>query len=285
MFGYVVPSWEGLDDAERERYHAAYCGLCRAIGQRCGQRCRAALTYDLVFFALLLGSLYEPEERAGEGRCVPHPVKPHGFVSTACIDYAADVTVALAYYKALDDWNDDRSVRARAFAGALAGPYRGIHARNPRICEAVETGMADIGTIEAAARAAAATPGSEPPAPDAAANRFGVLMGELFVYRPDDFWADDLRRLGARLGKFVYVMDAAMDYEDDKASGSYNPLVDIEAGAEDVHEDLNLLMAGVAEAFERLPLERDLRLLRSVVYAGVWQKYHAKENDKEKRRG
>ena len=119
MFGYVVPSWEGLDDAERERYHAAYCGLCRAIGQRCGQRCRVALTYDLVFFALLLGSLYEPEERAGEGRCVPHPVKPHGFVSTACIDYAADVTVALAYYKALDDWNDDRSVRARAFAGAL----------------------------------------------------------------------------------------------------------------------------------------------------------------------
>ena len=44
-------------------------------------------------------------------------------------------------------------------------------------------------------------------------------------------------------------------------------------------------LAGVAEAFERLPLERDLRLLRSVVYAGVWQKYHAKENDKEKRRG
>ncbi len=38
-------------------------------------------------------------------------------------------------------------------------------------------------------------------------------MGELFVYDPADFWADDLRRLGARLGKFIYVMDAAMDYE------------------------------------------------------------------------
>ena len=46
-----------------------------------------------------------------------------------------------------------------------------------------------------------------------------------------------------------------------------------------------ILAAGVAEAFERLPLERDLRLLRSVVYAGVWQKYYALENDKEKRRG
>ena len=110
-------------------------------------------------------------------------------------------------------------------------------------------------------------------------------MGELFVYRPNDVWADDLRRLGARLGKFVYVMDAAMDFDDDKASGSYNPLVAMEARPDDVREDLNLLIAGVAEAFERLPLEQDLHLLRSVVYAGVWQKYNAKENDKEKRLG
>lgn len=219
MFGYVVPRLEGLDEAERERYHRAYCGLCRAIGERCGQHCRLALTYDLVFLALLLGSLYEPEEREGEGRCAPHPVKAHGFVRSACIDYAADVTVALAYYKGLDDWNDDRSVRARAFAGMLAGSYRAIRERNPRICEAVETGMADIGAIEAAAREAGAAPGGEVPAPDAAANRFGVLMGELFVYRPDDYWADDLRTVGARLGKFVYVMDAVMDYEDDRASG------------------------------------------------------------------
>ena len=280
MFGYVVPRLEGLDEAERERYHRAYCGLCRAIGERCGQHCRLALTYDLVFLALLLGSLYEPEEREGEGRCAPHPVKAHGFVRSACIDYAADVTVALAYYKGLDDWNDDRSVRARAFAGMLAGSYRAIRERNPRICEAVETGMADIGAIEAAAREAGAAPGGEVPAPDAAANRFGVLMGELFVYRPDDYWADDLRTVGARLGKFVYVMDAVMDYEDDRASGSYNPLVAMDMSAEDMREDLHLLAAG-----ERLPLERDLRLLRSVVYAGVWQKYYALENDKEKRRG
>lgn len=285
MFGYVVPRLEGLDEAERERYHRAYCGLCRAIGERCGQHCRLSLTYDLVFLALLLGSLYEPEEREGEGRCAPHPVKAHGFVRSACIDYAADVTVALAYYKGLDDWNDDRSVRARAFAGMLAGSYRAIRERNPRICEAVETGMADIGAIEAAAREAGAAPGGEVPAPDAAANRFGVLMGELFVYRPDDYWADDLRTVGARLGKFVYVMDAVMDYEDDRASGSYNPLVAMDMSAEDMREDLHLLAAGVAEAFERLPLERDLRLLRSVVYAGVWQKYYALENDKEKRRG
>ena len=284
MFGYVVPALESLDAAEREHYHQAYCGLCRTLGDRCGQRCRLALTYDLAFLALLLGSLYEPEEQQGTGRCLLHPTKTHGYARSECMDYAADVTVALAYHKALDDWHDDGSVRARGFAAALAGPYRALRERSPRICRSVETGMADIGAIEKAAHTTLSE-GGRPPAPDAAANRFGALMGELFVYRPDDFWADDLQRLGARLGKFIYVMDAAMDLEDDKASGSYNPLVVLDARPEDVKENLNLLMAGVAEAFERLPLERDLRLLRSVVYAGVWQKYHAKENDKEKRRG
>ena len=91
--------------------------------------------------------------------------------------------------------------------------------------------------------------------------------------------------MGARLGKFIYVMDAAMDYEDDAASGSYNPLVAMNASPEAVRESLELLAASVAEAFEKLPLERDLHLLRSVVYAGVWQQYNTKENDKEKRRG
>ena len=142
MFGYVVPAWEGLSEAERERYHEAYCGLCRAIGERCGQRCRCALTYDLVFLALLLGSLYEPQERAGAGRCVPHPAKPHRFVRTACVDYAADATVALAYHKALDDWRDDRSVRARKAGRApralrtllapRARPLTWVPSRHPR---------------------------------------------------------------------------------------------------------------------------------------------------------
>ncbi|MEG1907407.1 MAG: DUF5685 family protein [Gordonibacter sp.] len=286
MFGYIVPSIEVLDADERERYHDVYCGLCRSLGECCGQRCRLALTYDLAFLALLLGSLYEPDECRGQARCAPHPFKPHGFARSECTDYAADVTVALAYYKALDDWQDDRSVRARAFAAMLAGPYRDVRVRNPRICEAVDAGMADIGALEQAAFAAAAPEAdAAQPAPDAAANRFGALMGELFVYRPDDYWADDLRRLGARLGKFVYVMDAAMDFEDDREAGSYNPLVAMNARPEDTHDSLKVLMGGVAEAFERLPLERDLHLMRSVVYAGVWQKYNTQQSDKEKRRG
>ncbi|MEI3229800.1 MAG: hypothetical protein V8S24_00245 [Gordonibacter pamelaeae] len=46
---------------------------------------------------------------------------------------------------------------------------------------------------------------------------------------------------------------------------------------QDVREDFELLAAMPAAAFEKLPLERDPRVLRSVLYAGVWQKYYAKD--------
>lgn len=278
VFGYVKPRMEDLSEEERSRYRSAYCGLCHVLEERFGQRCRFALTYDMTFLSLLLGALYEPAERRNSGRCAAHPLKSHDFVQTECTEYAADMTVMLVYHKCLDDWRDDGNVAARAYSLLLEKPYRDASSRHRRTCEAIEEGLASIGELEKAAAAG----GEGASAPDAAANRFGALLGEVFAYR-DDFWADSLRNLGARLGKFVYVMDAALDMDDDRSSGGYNPLVALDARSEHVQEGLQLLAADAAAAFEKLPLERDARVLRSVLYAGMWQKYQ--EKDKEKRRG
>lgn len=300
MFGFILPNLESLDAEEKQRYRSVYCGVCRSIRRRYGQRCRLTVSYDMTFLALVLGSLYEPDEETGAKRCPVHPAEPQAFACSVYTDYAADVSVALAYHKLLDDWRDDRSKRARAAAAALAAPYRRARRRRPEACRAIEVAMDDIHAIEREARAframrmskgrdasacdASAPAGSgaklvaaEPPSPDAAANRFGLLMGDLFAFQ-DDFWATDLRRFGARLGKFVYVMDAAVDLEEDQKSGSYNPFVMMGTSREEARESLELLAAGMADAFERLPLERDVHVLRSVLYAGVWQQFEAKES-------
>lgn len=85
-----------------------------------------------------------------------------------------------------------------------------------------------------------------------------------------------MRLFGARLGKFVYVMDAAMDLEEDARTGSYNPFVIMGVAPEDTREPLEMLAAAVADAFERLPLERDEHLLSSVIYEGMWARYNDK---------
>ena len=279
MFGFILPNLESLDDQEKERYKAVYCGVCRSIRARYGQASRLTVSYDMTFLALVLGSLYESAERKGSKRCPVHPTRPQDFARSEFTDYAADLSVALAYHKCLDDWRDDRSARARAAAAALSGPYRRACTRIPDQCRAIEQAMDDIHAIEQAVLAAASAAAAPQPAPspDAAANRFGLLLGDLFALK-DDFWATELRRFGARLGKFVYVMDAAMDLEEDLSTGSYNPFSHQDLTPDEMRETLEMLAAGTADAFERLPLERDVHVLRSVLYAGVWQRYEAKES-------
>ena len=58
--------------------------------------------------------------------------------------------------------------------------------------------------------------------PDAAAETFAGLMAEVFVYR-DDRWSDTLRSFGAALGRFLYIMDACMDLDQDAIRNRYNP--------------------------------------------------------------
>ncbi len=270
MMGFVLPSLESLGEEEKLRYHAVYCGVCRSIRARYGQRCRLTVSYDMTFLAMVLGSFYEPEERRSEKRCPVHPVQPQEIAQSEFTDYAADLSVALGYHKLMDDWLDARSAKARAAAAAIAIPYRKARKRRPAECAAIERAMADIHAIEQAGSAD----------PDAAANRFGLLLGSLFAVK-DDFWATDLRRFGARLGKFVYVMDAAVDLRQDQEEGNYNPFIAAQRSFSSLREDLELLAADMADAFERLPLERDVHVLRSVLYSGVWQRYNVEESKVE----
>ena len=200
MFGYIMADEKQLSPEEVARYRKVYCGVCHSLKEQNGQLCRMTLTYDMTFLALLLNSLYEPLEHEDSARCGAHPTKPQPFATSDCTEYAADATVLLAYHKLMDDWHDDRKVSRRAMAQALSSAYRAASARRPAIAQAIESGMTDIRAIEQR--------GDE--SLDAAANRFGLILGCVFSYR-EDFWAGELRRMGAWLGKFVYLMDAVMD--------------------------------------------------------------------------
>ena len=308
LFGYILPNLESLEEAERQRYRAVYCGVCQSLKERYGQLPRLTVSYDLTFLSLVLGSLYEAEEKTGAKRCPMHPTKPQSFARSIFTDYAADLSVAFAYHKMLDDWRDDHTVRSRVIAGALSGAYRKAKKRIPKACDAIEVALSDIQAMEGAvcgesAGSDEAARGNESavnngsagnenipvssdnpmgdgePAlpPDAPANRFGLLLGDVFAFY-DDFWATDLRRFGARLGKFVYVMDAAMDLEEDLRTGSYNPFRYMEHDTQALRDNLEYLAAAMTDVFERLPLERDIHVMQSVLYAGVWQRFEAKEN-------
>ena len=108
MFGYIECNRSKLSREEQERYQSVYCGLCRNLKMRYGDLERMSLSYDMTFVILFLSSLYEPRETKGEFRCGLHPLRPRSGVENCFTEYAADMTVVLAYFKALDDWKDEK---------------------------------------------------------------------------------------------------------------------------------------------------------------------------------
>ena len=268
MFGYVTANLQELSKEQRQRYGAVYCGICRAIRDQSGQLARLGLSYDMAFLALLLMSLYEPDETSGKHTCLAHPLSRREWVDNPCIQYAADLNVALAYYNLLDDWQDDGKHAAKWLAEVYEKQLPAIRQRWPRQCEAIRSCISRLSALEA----------ENCPNPDEPAGCFGRLMAELLTWK-EDLWADDLRQTGFYLGRFIYLMDAALDYEKDRKKGKYNPFAagNSQEEPEKWEEYLVLTMGRCTESFERLPLVQDKALLDNILYSGVWAKRKRKE--------
>ncbi len=268
MFGYLTADTGLLTPEELERYKACYCGLCRSLQERHGIAARLTLNYDMTFLVLLLQSLYEPEERCGDENCPVHPLKSRPWQSSECTQYGADLNVALAYLKCMDDWEDDGSLGALTEAKALRGAYERVCAAYPRQCAAIRRGMDELRRLEREKIEDA----------DAASSCFGSLMGELFVWR-EDRWSDALRAMGDALGRFLYVLDACMDLDADAALNRYNPFrryYGLPDNERRFRAALKMLLGDCLRAFDRLPLIQDLPILKNVLCAGLWAQFDRK---------
>ena len=110
---------------------------------------------------------------------------------------------------------------------------------------------------------------------DVVAGLFGRIMQILFVPF-DDIYAKGLGRMGFYLGKFIYIMDAFDDVEDDVKKGHYNVFSncytdpDFETHVKDM---LTMMMAECSDAFEMLPAVDNADILRNILYSGVWNSY------------
>lgn len=275
MFGYLVAEPGELTEKELSRYRACYCGLCRSIKDRHGQLARLSLTYDMTFLTLLFSSLYEPEETDGEETCPAHPFEARAWWRDEYSDYAADMNVALAYLKCLDDWEDDGNPAALAESRLFKKAYDRVSEAWPRQCGAIRRSLETLHHLEKDRIEDA----------DAAAASFGELMGELFVLR-DDRWREPLYHLGHALGRFIYVMDACMDLDADTVRGRYNPFrryYGLKDNAKRFEDILNMILGEALYWFDRLPLVQDAEILKNILCTGLWAAFAKKYKSNNKR--
>ena len=262
MFGFVMANTRELDKTRLTRYNTVYCGVCRQIRGRTGSLARFGLSYDCAFLSLLLMSLYEPEETGGRRACGFHPLCPRPWTDNEYIRYGADMNMALAYYNALDDYEDEGSLAAKKLAEVFGRSLENIRQEYPRQCSAIEQHLHRLNQLEK----------ENCRNPDEPASCFGSLLAELLVYR-EDLWAPRLRQMGMGLGRFIYLADAAVDFGKDKRKKQYNPFLAM--GMEEADwalwdQYLVLAMGLCTEAYEQLPLVQDKAILDNILYSGVW---------------
>lgn len=267
MFGYININQKIMTEENKKAYQSYYCGLCRKLKSDCGTKGQMLLTYDMTFLVVLLTGLYELTNKESEITCALHPTKKRTVWINEATQYAADMNLVLAYQNLIDDWKDDKAYTKKALAKMLDKDYTRIMSKYPRQVKALEEYMRRTEEVER----------SHESNLDVVAGLTGEMLGEIFCWKEDE-WAEELRTLGFYMGKFIYLMDAYEDYDDDVHKNAYNPLVYVKGeSAEELDTLLRLLLTSMmsecAKSFERLPILLHADILRNVLYSGVWSKY------------
>lgn len=267
MFGYIRPRRDTLLVRDYDRYRAAYCGLCRALGKRCGFAARFLVSYDMTFLYLL----FRAPEKAGESRkchCPAHVARHSCELGGDAMDLAADFSVLLYYWKLRDAVADERGLRrfgARLASLFLRRAYRKATRRHPAEDAFIRQQLSRLAQLEAA----------HSDILDAPADAFATLLTCLASLHPQVRVAQQLLY---HVGRFIYLVDALDDLPGDCKRGSYNPLryrFSLQDGALSPADRAQLLatihasigMAGAA--LELLEVNSGGALLHNIIYEGL----------------
>ena len=278
MFGYVRPVKDELKVRELHAYEAVYCGLCRAIGRGSGLIARCFLNYDFVFLALLLSPQETPQ--AGKCRCPARLwCRKKNCIAMQGVTLAADAGTILSYWKLQDTVADGdvwSRLGARVLCVLLRGGYRRAAGRQPAFDRAVRRCLDELRALEQA----------RTPSLDRPADTFARILQ---AAAPETGQSARDRAMGQLLyhvGRWIYLLDAWDDLEQDRRKGAYNPIALRFPGTEMEHRDylrttlrhsrnlassaLSLLELGQWEGIVYNIVYLGLPAVEELVFSGQW---------------
>ena len=269
MFGYVRPALDKLDEVNRDRFQAAYCGLCHALGRRYGLVSRLFLNYDLSLLAMLLGK----ECRSECKRCPIHPVKKRPCACRSeALDTAADISVILLWWQLQDGIADHGfwgGLKYRCAAFLLRRAYRKARSLQPDFDADTRRQLLQLDKLEK----------ENCPSIDKPADCFAMLLSRAAACEADPVRRRVLEQMLYHLGRWIYLVDAADDLKKDHRHGCYNPLIYrfsladgtlTEENRKSLAETLDQSVRQMAAAFELADFGDYTAVIESMVYQGLY---------------
>ena len=239
MFGYIIPNYDELKVKEFKHYHEFYCGLCQSLKKYVGLRGQISLTYDMTFLGLLLSSLYEDE--------------PADMSECRCVAHPK---------------KKHRYVIKVVYGKLLKKKEKSIALRYEEKTNIILENLASLYMAEKA----------QSQDLDEVSGYFGKICEAIFEYKNDE-WSEILKKIGFYLGKFIYLLDAYEDMNEDEKKDCYNPLIRLKEKKREkfddyMHDIFVMMMSKAGRAYDRLPIVENSGILDNIIYSGVWQKYN-----------
>ena len=266
MFGYVRINKMDLTFREFDYYKGYYCGLCKYLKENHGEISRLSLNYDITFLIVILTALYKLDSDITYERCIANPLKKKMRIVNEITEYAASMNILLSYYKLEDNLYDDNGIKDKLAYELYKGKLKKAYEKYPQKAEYIKQQLGNLRELEK----------QESKSIDKVSNTFGNLMGEIFVYKKDEY-EQNLRNIGFNLGKYIYILDAYEDLEEDNKKERYNPFIDYIDKKEELKNKVDRLISmslGMAtKNIEQLNLEFNKSIIDNIIYSGVYLRY------------
>lgn len=261
MFGYIVTDKPQLRICEYEAYRSVYCSLCKNISKNYGLHMTVTLNYDFTFLALLGYALTDNDCTFEKKRCVCNPFKSCGYCkcNEQIMDFASAAAMITVYYKLLDNIEDSPVFKKIAFyilkpIAKIA--FKKASKKYPELAKVIKNEMNLSFQNEK----------DESCTLDRAADPTAKMLSYMFAGVTGDVINKRiLDRLGYCLGRWIYLMDAADDIEEDAKNGNFNPLIKNKKRTKTADETTALLNMNISEAVNCLEL-LEFKRFKDIIY-------------------
>lgn len=268
MFGYVKPDTPYLYMKDDVLYKALYCGACKSIGCACGAAARFTLTYDIAFLSAITHNLLGIDVKIERKHCIAHPFTKRPIAKPDDLSLVlGSLNVILAYFKLSDDVADNGRGRFKRLL--VNRGFKRAAKACPKLCEIVKVEYEKLSSLEKGGETRIDV------ISDPFASMLERLSGELLGDKATEY----TKLFFYNLGKWIYVIDALDDYDEDIKKGNYNAFFAAykaenfeklkQNAAEDVNFILSAIISCIDEAISKLEFKFNADLIRNVASRGV----------------
>ena len=266
MFGYIKVHRDELLVREDKAYKSVYCGLCKKMGKDYSFLARFILSYDCTFYAIFLMSQKYKCTGFERKRCTCNPLKKCTFCTGGdeALSKAAAFSVISAYYKLLDDI-EDSGVLKKTFIRIIKPLFshwrKKASKRYPYIDEATKEMLYSQFKAEKDPECCL----------DMAAEPTALLLSNILkAEAKDEMQKQIYSQFGYHIGRWIYLIDAADDMEDDKKHGNFNPLlINKDISKEDCKFILSQCLAQAFDAYNLLDIVDFKGILDNIMLKGL----------------